>query len=94
MRVMEADPCLLPSASVAVCGMVCVCITVGSLEWEPPAWQPSACVGFALRSGICLFSGSVSVLIYTKKMKVKTLTDESSVHIPALASALTTMAAW
>lgn len=38
-------------------------------------------------------SGSVSVIIYAKKMKVKTLSDESSVHVPALASALTTMAA-
>lgn len=94
MKVLEADPYLLPGASMVVCGMVCVCNTVGSLEWESPAWQPSVWVGFALRSRICLFSGPVSVLIYTKKMKVKTLTDESSVHVPAPASVLTTMAAW
>lgn len=45
---------------------VCVCNTVGSLEWESPGWQPSVWLGSALRSGICLFSGSVSVLIYTE----------------------------
>lgn len=37
---------------------------------------------------------SASVLIYPKKMNVKTLIDESSVHIPAMASALTMMATW
>lgn len=94
MKVMEGAPCLLARASVAVHGLVCVCNTVGSLEWEPLAWQPSVCVGFALRPGICLFSGSASVLIYPKKMNVKTLIDESSVHIPAMASALTMMATW
>lgn len=81
MKVMGDDPCLLPSASVVGCGMVCVYNTVSSLEWEPRAWQLSVWVGFAIGSGICLFSRPVSVPIYTKKMKVKPLPDERTVFV-------------
>lgn len=65
MEVMEDDPCLLPSASVVFHGIVCVRSSVSSLEWEPEGWQLSAGVGFAIRLGICLFSHSVLVPMYT-----------------------------